>query len=200
MNNKTKLIIGVSLPIVVILVVVIAVALPKMLFTPKYDFLYTVDSPCGNYYSDCSYPYKYGNGYFKWTPYNISDDKLVKETIPSLADVSIDQTVRDNLKLAYPPIYRYSVDTDTFKQISFSEASQLVLLGSGSAPDGTTVVNNYYNGSLVSEIFGGRSDRQGYYLKNGSFSKQITIQNAGQPYYYNSSFRLLGFRLLGWIK
>jgi hypothetical protein len=196
MNNKTRIIVGISLPIIVVIVVVIAAVWPRLFFHPKYDFLYTVDSPCGSYYSDCSYPYRYGDGFFRWAPYKIVDGKLAKESIPNLTNVAIEQVAKDNFKFAYPPIYRYSVDTNTFKQLSFDEASQISLLEPGSAPDGTTIINGGYNENLIGAIFGGRSNGQGLYLKNGSFSKQIIVQNASQPYYsYNASFRILG-----WVK
>ena len=102
-----------------------------------------------------------------------------------------------NLKYIYPDIYKYSVKDDTFRQISFDEASGLGLLENGSAPDGTVIVNeNGYNGGVFTEIFGGGRSDYGLFLRNGSSVKKIIVQNTGnQNYYYNSNFRLLG-----WIK
>jgi hypothetical protein len=193
-KNNLRLIIGISLPILVVLIVIISVLWSKISFTPKYDFLYTVDSACGTYYSDCNYaPYPYGS--IKWDPYSISSGKIIKNAIPKLDAPAGTPTIDPNLKFIYPAIYRYSVSNDTFKQISFEEALSLSLLEPGSAPDGTVIVNEGYNNGVFSDLFGGGRSSSGLYLRNGSSVKNIIVQNTGSNYYYNSNFRLLG-----WIK
>ena len=97
---------------------------------------------------------------------------------------------------ASPQLYRYFVSTDAFQKISFDDAQKLDLTDAGSAPDGTVITNGTYRGGLFNEILGGGGSSYGLYLKNGSFTKKIIVQNGGQSdYYYNSNFKLIG-----WVK
>ncbi len=197
MNNKTKIIMAVSLPVLVIIVISVAVLWPKIFFHPKYDFIYTIDSVCPNY--GCDYNYNWSG----WSPYTVQSGQITKSDTPPLSKGLMMQQQADTTQVqvkpvspVYPAIYRYYVASDTFEKISFEEASRLVLTDAGSAPDGCVVVNGgYNNGGVFIDIFGGRSSEYGYYIKNGSFSKQIVVQNASEPYYYNSNFHLVG-----WVK
>ncbi len=196
MKNNKKLIIGISLPLLVILFVIGAVVFPKLFFNPKYDFVYTIDPMCNDY--NCRYYYNVPNPIY---PYNVTDGKISKAeklspiTIPDPNDYQKKVTV----EAIYPKLYIYHVDKESFEEISLEQAQKLNLTNGGSDPDGT-VVTNANNGSrgIVGEVLGGGSyyNRYDLYLKNGSFSKKITIENGGrQDYYYNSNFRLIG-----WVK
>lgn len=192
MQNKTKLLIGILLPVLVILFVVISVVVPKAFFHPKYDFLYTVDPYCTNY--DCRYP---GYGYSAWAPYKIVNGKLIKETsTPTYIIPTPPGEQKTGIQVVYPKIYRYSVTADAFSEVSLDDAQNVTLTDSGSAPDGTVIVNESRGGGLVDDILGGGRNNSELYLKNGSLSKKIIVQNAGQPDYYYSG----NFHLIGWVK
>ncbi len=201
MQNKTKIIIAVALPVLILLFVVGSVLLPRLFFTPQYDFIYTLESGCG--YA-CN-----GNG---WLPYSVTTagtgtlGSLQKNPLPEIASPGADGMIQPpavpkGANPHYPKLYLYQARTNSFSEISFEKANSLGrLTGDGSAPDGTVVSNGYgYGGrGLFGELFGG-----GYYnydklyLKNGAWSKEITIQNSASPdryYDYN------GFRLISWVE
>ncbi len=188
MNEKTKLVIGISLPLIIILIVVALSVVPKFFFNPKYDFVYTVGSSCGEYYYYCN---NYGA---PWSSYKIVDGKITKETeLPKFPD----GPKENKPTLVYPTIYYFDVTKGTFKEISFEEARKLNLIN-GTAPDGTIVTSGYdnNNGGVFGMMFGGGgySTRNGLYLRNGRASEKIVVQNGTQnDYYYNSNFHLVGW-------
>lgn len=199
MQNKTKIIIAVALPVLILLFVVGSVLLPRLFFTPKYDFIYTLESGC-NYYC---------NG---WTPYSVKNDAtntslfgtLQKNPLPEVVEPGPTGTVNPpavakGANPHYPPLYLYQAATNTFRKISFEEAQTLgKLIGDGSAPDGSVVSGGYRSRGLFGEIFGGGySNYQNLYLRNGTWSKEITVRNTATPdYYYDAS----NFRLISWVE
>ncbi len=196
MKNNTKLIIGISLPVLVIIFVIGAVLLPKLFFNPKYDFIYSVDQYCANY--DCRFPSI--NGYGAWSAYKVESGRISKESklpVQRIFDSNSNSYQEKPVEPVYPKLYRYIATTGSFNEISLEDAQRLVLTDSGSAPDGTVVVNESRGGSgFVGEILGGGGRDYGLYMKNGSFSKKIIVQNGvSTDYYYNSNFHLLG-----WVK
>ncbi len=199
MKNNTKLILGISLPFLVILFVIGFAVFPKLFFDPKYDFVYIIDSYCKNTnYNNC-----YGGDYNSWSAYKVVNGKIEKETSTAFGNVynsvkgAYDKVAID---VIYPTLYRYNVTNDSFTEISFKQAQELNLTGSGSSPDGTVISSDRRGGGgLIGEVLigGGDYNRYGLYMKNGSFSKKITIQNGVQQDYYYS---LNNFRLIGWVK
>lgn len=195
MNKNIKLILAISLPFLIILFLVGSVLLPKLFFKPNYDFLYTVDPYCLD--NDCRYGY-YGYKYSNWNPYKVIDGVLTREDVlPTYTQQDMNGIkLTLTIKAVYPKIYRYSVAKDSFNEISLAEAQKIPLIGAGSDPDGTVVINDQRSAGIIGEVLGGNSSHGGMYLKNGSFSKKIIVENGGQNnYYYNSNFRLLG-----WVK
>ncbi len=196
MQNKTKIIIAVALPVLILLFVVGSVLVPRLFFTPKYDFLYTIESGC-NYYCN------------NWTPYSVrTGDKdsstfgtLEKNPLPEMVDPGPTGTVNapavpKGANPHYPILYLYQAATDTFRKVDFEEAKTLGrLIGDGSAPDGTVVLGSGYRSrGLFGELFGGGSyNYNGLYLKNGTWSKLITVQNSNNYYDYTNSFKLVSW-------
>ncbi|MEK7644827.1 MAG: hypothetical protein AAB391_00685 [Patescibacteria group bacterium] len=189
MNNQTKIVIAGALPVLILLFIIGSVLLPRLFFTPKYDFIYTIESGC-NYYC---------NG---WVPYSLADASpntfgvLKKNPLPT---PPVDVKTADP---HYPKLYLYQAASDTFSEISFERANSLgKLTGDGSAPDGTSVSNNYGgHGGLFGELFGGgyRYNYNSLYLKNGTWNKEITIRNSASPNTYYDYAN--GFRLISWVE
>ncbi len=200
MNNQTKIIIAGALPVLILLFIIGAVLLPRLFFTPKYDFIYTIEAGC-NYYC---------NG---WVPYSIKDadgrlfGTLQKNPLPETVEPGPTGTVNapavpKGANPHYPKLYLYQAATDTFNEISFERANSIGrLIGDGSAPDGTTVSSDYRgHGGLFGELFGGgyRYNYNSLYLKNGTWNKEITVRNSASPNaYYDYSN---GFRLISWVE
>lgn len=186
MNNQTKIVIAGALPVLILLFIIGSVLLPRLFFTPKYDFIYTVESGCTYY---CN----------SWVPYSFSPANfgaLMKNPLPV---PPADMKAADPY---YPKLYLYQAATDSFSEISLERANSLGrLTGDGSAPDGTTVSNSYGgHGGLFGEIFGGgyRYNYNSLYLKNGTWNKEITIRNSASPNAYYDYAN--GFRLVSWVQ
>lgn len=194
MKNNTKLIIGVSLPLLVILFVISLIVFPKMFFNPKHDFVYTTDQTFTG--SEYNFP-RYSDAR-NWKPYEITDGKINEIKKPEITMTDPQNPAKTIfLELNYPKLYVYHVNKNSFEEISLEQAQKLNLTNGGSDPDGTIVTSGGQgNRGLFVDMMGGNSYYYGLYMKNGSFTKKITIQNGGQPdYYYNSNFSLIG-----WVK
>ena len=182
----------------ILLFIIGSVLLPRLFFTPKYDFIYTIESGCAGYERYCN----------NWMPYSVrteANGSVGKNQLPDVAAPGPDGVVHapavpKEANPHYPKLYLYRAATDSFSEISFENANELGrLTGDGSAPDGTTVSNDYRgHGGLFNELFGGgyNYNSSGLYLKNGTWNKEITIRNSSTPnnyYDYQNSFRLVSW-------
>lgn len=198
MNNQTKIIIAGALPVLILLFIIGSVLLPRLFFTPKYDFIYTLESGCSGYNGAC----------YDWVPYKIKDGSvgaLEKNPLPAVAAPGPDgivhaPAVSKDAHPHYPKLYIYHAGTGAFNEISFDQANRLGrLTGDSSAPDGTTISSDYRShGGIFSELFGGYNyNNAGLYLKNGTWNKEITVRNISSPYNYYDYQN--NFRLISWI-
>lgn len=196
--HRVKIIIGVSLPVLVILLAMAITLLPNLFFSPKYDFIYALSDR-----QTLDYSYYYMNG---GNAYDVVDGKLTmnKPVLRPEYASKAGQPGYEKIKDFIPAqsLYRYRVATNTFEPITFEKAQTLNLTGNGSAPDGTILDNpGYYNGSVAEELFVGSyrgDDGINLRLRNGVWSKKISITNVGSNYYrsyYGSGY----FKFLGWV-
>jgi|GEM_PF-1582156 len=201
MNNRTKIIIAISLPVLILIFIIGSVLFPRLFFSPKYDFIYTIESGCAQYEIGCT----------NWTPYSLSRTventntsyTIEKNPLPAIATPNTDGTVRPpatpkEATPHYPKLYLYQVATDSFKEISLEDANRLNgLVGDGSAPDGTTISSDYRgHGGIFGELFGGYRYGTGLYLKNSTWNKEVTVRNGtslNNYYDYQNNFRLISW-------
>lgn len=195
--NKIKIVIAIGLPLLVILVVFVVAFLPRLFFTPKYDFIYAISDN-----NSSAYSYYYFN---EGKMYNVVDGKIERIT-PVIRPEYVNNGKEDSIKrlpvnLTNIPepkqnLYIYRSKTDSFEPITYDQARKLTLTGNSSAPDGTVLVRpDYYSRGIVGEIIGGSRDRRSFYLKNGTWVKDVTLSNADDNYYYygNNDFYFLGW-------
>ena len=186
MQNRTKIIIAVSLPLLILIFVIGSVLLPRLFFAPQYDFLYTTEAGC-NQYPYCN----------EWAPYRVTEVGLEKSPLPTQKNDSTGMNTDIKWAAHYPTIYLYHSKTDSFNEISFVEAAKLDFAGNGSAPDGTIISSGYRSRGLFGEIFGGSSyNNTNLYLKNGAWTKAIEVGNSSGNNYYDAQY---GFKLISWI-
>lgn len=196
--HKIKIIIGVSLPVLVILLAMAVTFLPNLFFNPKYDFIYALNDRQS---SDYSYYYM-NNG----NVYDVVDGKLTmsKPVLRPEYVSKVGQPGYEKIQDFAPTqsLYRYKVATNTFEPITFEKAQAFTLTGNGSAPDGTILDNpGYYRGSVTEELFVGSyrgDDDINLMLRNGVWSKKISITNVGSNY-YRSYYGGRDFNFLGWV-
>jgi hypothetical protein len=169
-KKNIPLIVGLSIPIVMILAVAASIYLPGFFAQPTYDFLYqSYDS----YQYDCRWEFR------------VTAGKVVRtertRQFPEQVFNECDAT-----------FYRYDAEKDESAEITFEDAQKLTLQESPVSPEGYEVAYGNGRGGMFPFFDSGYSND--VYLKKGVVSKKINVQgSSGNHYYYG------GFQFLGWI-
>lgn len=171
-KKNITLVLGISIPILMILLVAGSIYLPGLFIHPKYSFLYV---------SGDDYYYNNGQRYF------VENSRLKKNEITQPEDTN-----------NYPPrgeakLFIHDVAKNESKEIFFEEAQKLNLDTNNTSPDGFEVVYGGGEGGIFPFFYSGGTDYNARYLKGHNVSKKINVQLSGS-YYYNN------FRFLGWLK
>jgi hypothetical protein len=172
-NKNLPLIIGISLPIVFIIIIAFVIYIPSLFVKPLHNFIYTVDGNSYSYNQDYRFTHK------------VEDNRVVTE--PVVARGNVVQT-KD-----LPNLYLYNVKTNSSHQISLSEAQSYLVDPGPSSPDGFTVAYQYGNGNVF-DLIGSSPDNRGYFISKGNSRSRLDglVGNTG----YGAG----NFRLIGWIK
>lgn len=173
-KKNITLVIGISIPILMILFVAGSIYLPGLFTKPHFNFLYVSGDDSSSYYN---------NGY----QYSVQNNKLVKNEIKQLENQNYNPP-RGESKL-----YFYDVKKDESREISFEEAQNLNLGSNIKSPDNFEVVYGSRGDGFFPFFWGGGTDYNTQYLKGHNVSKKLNLQLSGSSYYHN-------FRFLGWIK
>ena len=170
-KKNITLILGISIPILLILFVAASIYLPNLFVEPpKFNFLYVV-----------------GNDYNYIEQYSVQDNKLVKTEIIQPENVIYKLPVDDS------KLFIYDVVKNESKEVNFDEAQKLNLDSSNVSPDGFEIAYGSTSNGFFPFFFSS-TDYEVQYLKGHNISRKLNIPIDGsRPYYYN-------FRFLGWIK
>lgn len=180
-RKNITLILGMSIPVLMILFVAGSIYLPGLFIQPKFNFLYA---------SGDDYVY-YTNG----QQYSVQNNKLVNNAIKQAENGNHNPFQRYG---TYTPprneakLFVYDVVKNESRQVSFDEAQNLNLDSNGVSPDGFEVVYGSRGDGIFPFFFYAGTDYNARYLKGHNVSKKLNVQSSG-PYNYN-------FRFLGWIK
>jgi hypothetical protein len=195
MNNKIKMIIGISLPILVLVISVVSIVISNSGSGTKHDFIYTLNANCSNG------PYAFNSCYIpssqQWSSYSVVNGTLQKKSETDFNKIA-SQFPEYKYTIVYPKLYKYNSKSATFESISFEDAQKLNLTDGGSSPDGyNTVPYNNYNYdfnifSLLTPSSNGYSNQGTVIIENKGSAKKIRVSN---EYIYMENFRLIG-----WIK
>ena len=173
LRKNASIIVGISIPIVMILFVACSIYLPALFIQPKYNFLYMNNS---EYYGD------YG-----WK-YDVQDDRLVRKVVNhSYSYESPIYSMSDE-----PGLYIYDVAKNDSTKVTFTEADQLDLSPQDLSPDGFKVLQGNGSGGGFFPFFNSNNDYSTYYLNGNNVNKKLNIQLSGNDTY--------SFRFLGWVK
>ena len=180
MNKHTPLIIGISLPIIFILVISIVIFGPAFFVKPQYDFIYTTESD----------RYSYNQQEYKNT-YDIKDGHIVLEPV-EYQKIKENDTYYDQIKQKHAPVlYVYNMKTNSSHEISFADAQKLSLDPGPSSPDGYTV-SYQYNHDGIFELFGSSGQSNGYFISKDNGKKKLNALVADE-YWGQGSFKLIGW-------
>lgn len=174
-TKNLPIIIGITLPILFIVIISAVVFIPTLFVKPQYNFIYTSENS-----------YNYNNQIYKNT-YKIDNEHIV--LVPqSLKPYEI--STGDA-----PTLYLYDVKLNTSHQISIDEAKNLSIDAGPSSPDGYAINYKTSNEGIFG-LFGSNSNNNGYYVTKNNGSKRLdALANTGYSYYNNGSFKLIG-----WVK
>ena len=145
-KEKIPILIGISLPIVLVFAFMIYLFLPSIMPGTEYDFIYAIRPNNYSFYTRNEDNFRY---------------ELINNEIVYTGD-------QDNPSME---LYFYDTKNNTSRRISLSEANELQIHNGPSSPDGYIV--QYENKGSYSLFYGSASDR-GYYIKKGNRSRKLT--------------------------
>jgi hypothetical protein len=164
-RKNFSLIVGVSIPILMILFVAGSIYLPGLFVKPKFNFLYAT-----------------GDDYFNSGQYIVQGGKLVKK--------EIEESGKSYVFPGEIKLFIHDVSQNESREVSFEEAQDLDLDPNVKSPDGFEVVYGSRGEGFFPFLFGTRADYSTRYLKGHNVSKKLNVQLSGG--YYNN-FRFLGW-------
>ena len=163
-RKNITLIIGISIPLLMILFVAISIYLPGFFTQPKYSFLYSNGD----------------NIYYNQHQYTVKDGKLIKNEL-STAEKPFNYNPRtDNL------LYIYDIVKNESKEIPFEKAQTLTIDSRIISPDGFEVVYGSRGGGFFPFYFVPERDYNTHYLKGPNVSKKINLDQSSS--YTNFNF------------
>lgn len=177
MNIKNlPLIVGISLPILLIAIVSLVIFIPSLSVKPQYSFIYVAN--------DGFYDY---DQFYKNT-YVVENEHIELKPVPVQKDVIF--KVRGDA----PTLYFYDVKNNTSRKITFEEAQEYLVDAGPSSPDGYTVTYRYRTDGIF-DLFGSRGNNGNYIISKGRGSKKLTsVMFTDQNYYQQN------LTLVGWVK
>lgn len=180
MNNKLNpaIIIGISLPILMIILVASVIYVPSFLVKPQHNFVYSDYRPNYDYYNYTKY-------------YDLVDGQIVEKLTPGKNTQS--EVVYAEQNKIVPKLYLYDVKEHSSKEISLQDANKFSLVAGPSSPDGFSLEYEYGNNGIF-ELFGSSGRDRGLFLKKGMAKERLSISNTN--YYYGAD----RFSVIAWIK
>lgn len=185
-KENLVLVIGLSLPILLIVLFFLATVVPKSFGTPpQYEMLFT------------TLKYEYEN-----SPVYLIDFKVVNNQLVAKIKKNDDKARNYNSK----KLMAYNAKTETVREITIdlakaaedninevvlAETKHLKVDSSVVSPDGYQSEGSRYSSSgLIGGLFGGGNHNSGYRLKKGAVAYKV---QTSQPDYYYSDFKFVGW-------
>lgn len=188
-KNNLVLVVGLTLPLLLILLFFVATVIPKAFSAPpQYEMLFTTAR------------YDYQNPPDYHLDFMIKDQKLMVK--PRKIDDKNRMAYHTKLLMAYDgrseTVREISLDMTQVEKIAagndavLQETGGWIIDASPVSPDGYTLEGpNYRGGGLVGDIFGGGYRNHGYRLKKDSVGYRIPDTQG--VYYYNQ------MQFIGWV-
>ena len=185
-KENLVLVIGLSLPILLIVLFFLATVLPKSFGTPpQYEMLFTI------------LKYEYEN-----SPTYLVDFNVVNHQLMAKVKKNDDKSRNYNSKklMAYNPktetVREITIDLAkaaeaNINEVVLAETKDLKIDASMVSPDGYQFEGSRYsNNGLIGGLFGGGNHNSGYRLKKGAVAYKV---QTSQPDYYYSDFKFVGW-------
>ena len=174
MKKHIPLIVGISLPVLFIIIMSIVIFAPSLFVKPQYNFIYSN-------FNESFYPYNFYKNTFE-----VKGNHIVLKAIPENPNRT---SVGD-----IPTLYLYDVKASSSHQITLDEAKGYSVDAGPSSPDGYTVQYEYnYNRGFFP--FGGGGSDSGYFVEKDGVKKKLSGLSGNNGYPYEG-----GLKVVGWIK
>lgn len=164
MEKNIPLILGLSIPILMILFVAGSIYLAGLFVQPKFNFLYAT-----------------GNDYYYGRYYSVQDSRLIKNEVEYPGYYKGNRTE--------PRLFIHDVVKNQSKEISFEEAQNLTLNSNSQSPDGFEIDCGRRPQSIFFIIIDSSHDCSTRFIKGHNASKKLNLQLSGNYY----SFQFLGW-------
>jgi len=162
-KKNIPLILGFSIPILMILFVAASIYIPVLFLHPKYNFLYSTD---GDYYGS--------------KVYSVNNGRLVENSQPT-------PIYPDHRPYQRPELYIHNVTTNESTPASFQEVANLKLEPSTESPDGYKIESDSDSRGFFPFFWYDR-DYEAKYIIGHNVSKKLKIKTTGSSYYKSIHF------------
>ena len=186
LKENLVLAIGLTLPLLLIVLFFLATVLPKSMSTPpQYEMLFTVNKYDYQNKPDYSFDFKVKNQQLLVIPKKIDDKNNCCNSAKLMAYDGKTETVRE-----------IAVDSSKFAdgaEILLEETKTMTIDTNTTSADGYVLdASNYNSGGLLGGLFGGGYRNSGYRVKKGAVGYKIPNLQAND--YYNQ------LQFVGWVK
>ena len=183
LKENLVLAIGLTLPLLLIVLFFLATVLPKSMSTPpQYEMLFTVNKYDYQNKPDYSFDFKVKNNQLMVKPKKIDDKNNCCNSAKLMAYDGKTETVRE-----------IAVDSSKFAdgaEILLEETKTMTIDTNTTSPDGYALdASNYNGGGLLGGLFGGYRN-SGYRVKKGAIGYKVPTD---QPSYYYNQLQFIGW-------
>lgn len=179
-SSTVSLIVGLSIPVLMVIGIALAIIIPSRSIHPTTDFVYAL----GQYPTTLQIK----NGQQVEHSYAIKNGTITDSSELIAPNLNVAPYPYQNAES--PHFYIHHTATDTNNEISFEDAKKLTLSDDATSPDGFTMTYGTSSGGMFPFYFEGQNDRSTAYLSKNTGSKKITVVAKGND---------LPFSFVAWI-
>lgn len=170
-KKNITLILGMSIPVLMILFVIGSIYIPRLFIKPQFNFLYSQG----------------GSNYYGQQQYSVQNGKLIKNENKQPSGVNYNIPKK-------PQLYIYNITKNSSQAVSFTQAQDLNLDSNITSSDGFKIVPGN-NGIGLMPFFGwSQRDYNVRYITGHNASVKLNIPSKSTAQYIND------FSFIGWIK
>lgn len=163
-RKHLPLILGFSIPLLMIIFLVLIIYLPGFFVHPQYNFLYSINQ-----------------GYYSKSNYLVENNRLVIQ--PNYYTNTYTDT-------SEPQLFIYDLTTSQAREVSLTEAQQLHLSSSTLSPDGFEIKHGSREDGFFPFFFYSGTDYNTLYIIGHNATEKLSISQS--PNYYDS-FKFIGW-------
>lgn len=167
--STISLIVGLSIPILMVIGIAAAIIIPSRSIHPETDFVYAL----GEYPTTIQVE----NGQQVQHSYSIKNGHIIDSTLT--VSLKPDVAPYPYQTQGTPRFYIHHTATDTNNELSLDDLKKLTLSDDAKSPDGFTFAYGTSTGGMFPFYYEGDNDRAAAYLSKETGSKKVTVVAKG---------------------